>query len=224
MADAYMSLDFLRIEGKTIAPPFLVRYESEMTKTGFETVVYKIENGAEQLLFAIGLRDGRVTEIRPTWQYREDGSVVENVEIKYDTPTPQGPGDLITHNDIEAESCLAGSYLQTWLHDADDGSVSLLTRRIREGKRLPDAEVETRPCYVVAWDSPNFPPDDYWMRQIYYFDQKTFFLRKWDTLVSEEGKPLKLQRSRIITKIETEPKKGRRRGKTLDELVKRRRH
>lgn len=144
-----------------------VMIESHMAPDRLKTIVF--EKGEMYLSWAWA--NGRVQEYRPKMERRP---IVER-----DSTEPDGGGDAVFATDLD---CNFGATLPTWVgeHSSQTG---FFHRQIEAAERRPDARIGDDPCFVCA----NVYPfgkmangADNIVEQVYYIDQKSYLLRRWD--------------------------------------------
>jgi len=186
---AYRSAVYVSVEGTVTTSLKPLHFRAEMADGKLMNRVY-ID---QELVWVVTVCDGKVRETRPTWT--PDGhQLLHNVTLEYDSPTPTGNKFLVLREGIEQYGCLIGTCLRSWVGPAT-AQAGLYRDRIRNGSLQGHEIVNGRTCFKVMWEE-RF--DDYWHRDLFYFDSETYFWLKWDTYVSDGATQPKLERSRVV--------------------------
>ena len=128
-----------------------VTVQTAMAPGRMRTEVYKPDGTLETI---ITLRDGRVREYRPVFDFGENRSI-NNAVLEYDAPYDFGTKNIYLRT---GEPCIYGAYLNTWL-GASTYMVDTLSQKIAMSEDVELVEVDGRPAYsftrVRAWKHPD---------------------------------------------------------------------
>ncbi|HUU95499.1 MAG TPA: hypothetical protein VM487_07150 [Phycisphaerae bacterium] len=197
---AYTDVKAISCDFEVVAPPSItVRATLKMARGKLLSKISlqdkrSEEFAEEQLVSEFLVKDGIVTEHRLRWRD------VTNLVLRYKAPFPGGTHTLFVDRDIGNYTCLMASAFQSWVGEDTPRVSSLFPRFILSGELRPDEQINGKMCHVVFWDRTEIDRHD-----VLYFDSKTFFLVRWDTLYTDVGPKPVLSRSRRFLNIHTVP-------------------
>jgi hypothetical protein len=197
---AYTDVKAISYDFEVVAPPSItVRATVKMARGKLLSKISlqdkrSEEFAEEQPVSEFLVKDGIVTEHRLRWRD------VTNLVLRYKAPFPGGTHSSFLQRGIDNYSCLMASAFQSWVGEDAPGVSSFFPRFILSGELRPDEQINGETCHVVFWDRTEIDTQD-----VLYFDSKTFFLARWDTLYTDVGPKPVLSRSRRFLNIHTGP-------------------